>query len=85
MALTQDHLTTWDFTIPSAYYKVTSVTIESKIAMTVFVRVFANKDCPSAVLETRYSGEYNLGGPNPIKQAYLHLKSLPEFADAVDC
>ena len=24
-------------------------------------------------------------GPNHIKQAYLHLKSLPEFADAVDC
>ena len=27
----------------------------------------------------------DLDGPNPIKQAYLHLKSLPEFADAVDC
>ena len=28
---------------------------------------------------------YDLEGPNPIKQAYLYLKSLPEFADAVDC
>ena len=26
-----------------------------------------------------------LDGDNFIKQAYLHLKSLPEFADAVDC
>ena len=26
-----------------------------------------------------------LDGNNFIKQAYLHLKSLPEFADAVDC
>ena len=22
---------------------------------------------------------------NPIRQAYLHLKTLPEFANAVDC
>ena len=85
MALTQDYLTAWDFTIPSAYFKVTSVTIESKTAMTVFVRVLANKDCSNAVLETRYSAEYNLDGPNPIKQAYLHLKTLPEFSDAEDC
>ena len=28
---------------------------------------------------------YVLDGPNPIKQAYLHLKTLPEFADAIDC
>jgi hypothetical protein len=27
----------------------------------------------------------DLEGPNPIKQAYQFLKSLPEFADAVDC
>ena len=26
-----------------------------------------------------------LNGDNFIKQAYLHLKTLPEFADAVDC
>jgi hypothetical protein len=25
------------------------------------------------------------GGPNPIKQAYLHLKTLPEFEGAEDC
>jgi len=85
MALTQDYLTAWAFTIPLAYFKVTSVMVESKTVMTVFVRVFANKDCSNAVLETRYSGEYNLEGPNPIKQAYLFLKTLPEFSDATDC
>jgi len=26
-----------------------------------------------------------LNGDNFIKQAYLHLKTLPEFADSVDC
>jgi len=32
-----------------------------------------------------YVFQLNLSGENPIKQAYLHLKALPEFADAVDC
>ena len=32
-----------------------------------------------------YNLAFDLDGPNPIKQAYLHLKSLPEFANAVDC
>ena len=27
----------------------------------------------------------DLNGPNPIKQAYQFLKTLPEFADATDC
>lgn len=27
----------------------------------------------------------DLDGPNFIKQAYLHLKTLPEFSDATDC
>lgn len=29
--------------------------------------------------------DYDINGENPIKQAYLYLKTLPEFADAVDC
>lgn len=28
---------------------------------------------------------YVLDGENPIKQAYEHIKTLPEFADAQDC
>jgi hypothetical protein len=27
----------------------------------------------------------NLDGPNFIKQAYMHIKTLPEFAGATDC
>ena len=32
-----------------------------------------------------YEFPLDLNGPNPIKQAYEYLKTLPEFADAVDC
>lgn len=28
---------------------------------------------------------YDITGENPIRQGYLYLKTLPEFADAVDC
>ena len=36
-----------------------------------------------SVLDSREEFETQL--ENPIKQAYLHLKSLPEFVDATDC
>ena len=35
--------------------------------------------------ERSYSFSANLDGPNFIKQAYLYLKTLPEFSDATDC
>lgn len=28
---------------------------------------------------------YDIDGPNPIAQAYEHVKVLPEFSAAVDC
>ena len=32
-----------------------------------------------------YACAYVLDGDNPIKQAYEHLKTLPEFSGATDC
>lgn len=32
-----------------------------------------------------YKFQIDLEGGNPLKQAYEHLKTLPEFAGAVDC
>lgn len=32
-----------------------------------------------------YQCALNLDGANPVKQAYEHLKTLPEFSNAVDC
>jgi hypothetical protein len=37
------------------------------------------------LLTKKYSFQWDLSGPNPIKQAYQFLKSLPEFSDATDC
>lgn len=32
-----------------------------------------------------YVSLYDINGENPFKQAYLYLKTLPEYADAIDC
>ena len=32
-----------------------------------------------------YSAPYSIEGETPFRQAYEHLKSLPEFAGAIDC
>lgn len=44
------------------------------------------KDSNGQVLQEHLTAfPLDLDGPNPIKQAYLYLKTLPEFADATDC
>jgi len=44
------------------------------------------EDAGSSVLfQKSYLFPLDLNGPNPIKQAYEHLKTLPEFVGAEDC
>jgi hypothetical protein len=71
--------------------------VEFKDAYIKVLRVVSSKDAGEIIYGvSRASGEEpvqtsgvsfvpDLAGPNPIKQAYLHLKTLPELADAIDC
>jgi hypothetical protein len=69
--------------IPAAYVRVASF-YGNKSSVEVCVTVAAMRDAPA--LESRnYVLSYDIDGDNPIRQAYLHLKSLPEFSGAVDC
>ena len=52
--------------------------------MTFQVRSYKELGLPS-FFDASYQADLSLDGPNPIKQAYLHLKTLPEFSGAVDC
>ena len=65
------------------YVKVASIT-GNKQFVTASV-VFVNQLSGKTISFKEYKYVMDLEGPNPIKQAYLHLKSLPEFADAMDC
>lgn len=70
-------------TLNDVYIKVVSTTSTKKEVQAV-VNFLESKDGKSLFGEV-YSFPLDLSGENPIKQAYLHLKTLPEFADATDC
>jgi hypothetical protein len=67
-----------------AYWQVTSASV-TKTGGTAHLIVYSDSSKGSLVESKFIEFSYDISGPNPIKQAYLHLKSLPEFADATDC
>jgi hypothetical protein len=52
--------------------------------MAFHVRSYKDISFP-AFGDESYSCTYDINGENPVRQAYLHLKTLPEFANATDC
>jgi len=69
-------------TIQSAYHRVQKVAVTKD---TLVFSVEVSADASSAPISMQaLSCEYDLSGENAIKQAYEHLKTLPEFADAED-
>jgi hypothetical protein len=72
-----------DIVFERAYIKVRSINM-SKNAAQMNVDFFSEAN--GKVLDMRqYNFVATLDGNNPIAQAYDHLKTLPEFAGAVDC
>jgi hypothetical protein len=66
-----------------AYIKVSNLT-GSKDQVDAKICSFAVKD--GELLKTQYAKFVpDMNGANFIKQAYEHLKTLPEFAGATDC
>jgi hypothetical protein len=72
-----------DVPVANAYCRVRSVVV-NKTSMTFDV-TWAATSSAIPLLMTEYASTYDLFGDNPIRQAYLYLKTLPEFANAVDC
>ena len=68
-------------TVVDSYIKVESVDA-CKDNATALVSVSKNGH---QYRVAKYEFTPDLEGENFIKQAYLHLKTLPEFADAEDC
>jgi hypothetical protein len=69
--------------IENAYIKALQVTSDKENS-SVLIQIFDNKK-ENKIDQFFKEFKTNLSGENPIKQAYLHLKTLPEFSDAVDC
>lgn len=67
----------------NAYFKITLINGD-KNNIDIYVSCSKEKDGLHIKMNS-YSFTPNLGGDNFIKQGYEYLKSLPEYADAVDC
>lgn len=84
MALKITVTTQQGITVNNAYHRVESVHLVEKTEIGFQLRSYALPDFPH-FSDVEYSCAYDIGGQNPIAQAYAHLKTLPEFAGAVDC
>lgn len=84
MALQKTMPTPQGFTATDAYHRVEGVSIVGKTKISFRVRSY--KDAAEAVSfsDHGYECDYDLQGVNPISQAYVHLKTLSEFAGAAD-
>lgn len=70
---------------PNAYIRVVSTNV-SKITSLAKVVFYESKDGQQfKTKEFGFVSNIEDGASNPIKQAYAHLKTLPEFAGAADC
>lgn len=69
--------------VNGAYVTVITPSVD-KTSMLIGVYFRANpNDAPFKALS--YTVPYSLEGENPFKQAYEHLKTLPEFEGSMDC
>ena len=84
MALKKTVTTIAGLTAENAYHRIEEITIFNKNKIKYMVRGYVNTKNPF-FCEKFFLGEYYLDQENPIKQAYEHLKTLPEFAGATDC
>lgn len=83
--------------VEDAYHRVEGITHPSKCEMKFHVRSYVIKDgfdeegnpakIPHEIFfsERVIACEFKIDGASAWEQAYAHLKTTPEFADAVDC
>lgn len=84
MALKKTVSTVHGFVATDSYHRVEAVRLKDKSTIEFHVRSYldASKPCFS---EKIVQAPYSLGGDNPMKQAYIYLKSTDEFSGAEDC
>lgn len=84
MALAKTVSTIHGFEAVNAYHRVEGVSLIGKDQVSFHVRSYMASDKPFFAEQVK-TAPYEIDGDNPIKQAYKHLKTLPEFAGATDC
>lgn len=85
MAIKKTVVTIHGFEAVDAYHRVECVEIQGKDQISYRIRSYKDKSGFPFFDDVLISCNYDMNGGNPLVQAYAHLKTLPEFADAVDC
>lgn len=85
MALEKTVSTPHGFLSENSYHRVENIKIRNKNLMAFHVKIYKSKDDSTPFDLIAFECNYDLSGENPIRQAYKHLKTLPEFAGATDC
>lgn len=84
MALQKTIITLHGFEAKDAYHRVEALALSTKTEISFRVRSYKDQRATLAFDDAGYHCAYDIEGDNPIKQAYEHLKTLPEFAGAAD-
>lgn len=70
--------------LKDAYLKIESFTGNTNsLQVTLHVKASATGEAIDGHLIQNVP--YDIDGENPIRQAYIHLKTLPQFSGAADC
>lgn len=85
MALQTNITTDSGISVNNAYNRVEKLKLTSKESIAFDLVSYVNQNATTAFDRTSHLAKYDLNGDNPIKQAYIYLKTLPEFSNATDC
>lgn len=85
MALQKTVTIAYGIEVIDAYHRIEYVQIVNKTSIVYRVRTYKDNSGLPFFEEKVQQSDYDINGDNPIAQAYAHLKTLPEYADAVDC
>lgn len=84
MAIKKTVTTVFGIEVSDAYHRVESLSLQ-KSKISYCVRSYKDISGLPFFAEKYITSDYDIAGVNPVAQAYAHIKTLSEFADAVDC
>jgi hypothetical protein len=85
MALKKSFEVTQGLMAQDAYIRVQNVNIAYGGQSNATVHVYVNDQAKEPVKVLCYGFQHSLSTGNAVAQAYNHIKTLPEFAGAIDC
>lgn len=84
MAIQSTITTDSGISIEKAYSRVEKIKLTSKTSIAFELASYVSQESNLAFNSKGYLAKYDLNGENPIRQAYIYLKSLPEFEQSQD-